>query len=331
MAALTETQVSDFRKNGYLVIEDVLATSSLDALHNEYDAILNREVPRLLTAGKIVEGHSGLPFVQRYPLILAQLQNMYDLYQHLDISLPLLHKMAPDATMNAGAAVFQQLLRNPTILDIAESLLGSELFCNPVQHTRIKPPLGAMPKGVVDSNIDKTNWHQDEAVLSDDVGDVQMLTVWVAVTDASVENGCMVCVPGSHRRDMAMHCPGNGFSSAEIFIPDDLIGQDEVVAMPVKKGGVVLLDQQTIHGSLSNTSNQTRWSFDLRYNVIGQNTGREVFPGFVARSAANPASELTDVGVWAQSWFEARDRLALLDRLEFNDRWKRYSKHQLCA
>ena len=152
------------------------------------------------------------------------------------------------------------------------------------------------------------------------------------MTDANEENGCMVCVPGSHRKDAAtMHCPGNHFSSAEIFIPDDLIAQENVVSMPVKRGGVVLLHQRTEHGSLENSSDSIRWSFDLRYNKIGQHTGREVFPGFVARSRMQPELVLSDAQAWANEWFTARDELAAKGEIAFNERWKRFGRHQLCA
>ena len=52
-----------------------------------------------------------------------------------------------------------------------------------------------------------------------------------------------------------------------------------------------------------------RWSFDLRYNPIGQDSGREVFPGFVARSRKDPASELRDPAAWAELWYQTRRRM----------------------
>ena len=82
---------------------------------------------------------------------------------------------------------------------------------------------------------------------------------------------------------------------------DELIDQERVTSMPVKKGGMVLLHHRTIHGALDNNSDRIRWSFDLRYNVIGSATGRDVFPGFVARSAAEPESELIDADKWADN------------------------------
>ena len=332
MTGLTADQINFFETNGYLIIEDVLSDPDLEAVRSEYSAILDREAARLLAEGKIADAHDGLPFEERYARILPQLDAMYDLYQHLDICLPLMHDVPADVGINTGPAVFENVLRNPAILDIAESLMGQELSCSPVQHTRIKPPKRALAGLATDSNVAKTNWHQDEAVLNDEATDISMLTVWVAITDATVENGCMVCVPGSHKGDLEvlMHCPGRAIGSAEIYIPDDLVGSG-AVPMPVGKGGVVLLHQRTKHGSLDNNTDHLRWSFDLRYYVTGQNSGREVFPSFVARSASDPASELRDPAGYAANWYDARARLSKLDRVEFNDRWKRYSDHPMCA
>ena len=81
--------------------------------------------------------------------------------------------------------------------------------------------------------------------------------------------------------------------------------------MPMQPGDVLFLTSRTIHGSLSNNSDDVRWSFDLRYNPIGQPTGRGAFPGFVARSSVDPTSELRDPAEWEALWRQARDRLAV--------------------
>jgi len=331
MPKLSQEQLEFFNINGYLIIEDVLNNHDIENIRQEYAAILDREVPKLVESGQLSQDYGALEFEERYTKILQELDDMYALYQYLDISLPLLHKMEPTASLNAGPAVFNHLLSNPKILDIAESIVGPELYSNPVQHTRIKPPQKTLTNKDLDSNVARTGWHQDEAVLSDEAVDINILTVWVAVTDATEENGCMICVPGSHKQAVSMHCPGNTFSSAEIFIPDELIDQKQVTPMPVKKGGVVLLHQLTEHASLENNSEQIRWSFDLRYNVIGQNSGREIFPGFVARSQNNPKEVLTDAQVWAEEWFSTRDQLAAKGDIAFNERWKKFNRHSLCA
>ena len=89
----------------------------------------------------------------------------------------------------------------------------------------------------------------------------------------------------------------------------------------MEPGDVLFFDKLTLHSSLPNLSDEIRISFDLRYNPIGQPTGRSAFPGFVARSRRAPETELTDAGEWAQLWRNARDQLAQVGHdLPFN-RW----------
>lgn len=69
-----------------------------------------------------------------------------------------------------------------------------------------------------------------------------------------------------------------------------------------------------MHPSLSNVSEQIRWSFDLRYNPIGQSTDREAFPGFVARSKAKPESQFPDPDEWDRLWLDCRSRMAKINQ-----------------
>ena len=84
---------------------------------------------------------------------------------------------------------------------------------------------------------------------------------------------------------------------------------------------------------MPNVSEEIRWSFDLRYNPIGQATGRTLFPGFVARSRAHPETELRDPEEWTQSWLDTRARMATVNQNGQEDvkfgRWN--SDHPDCA
>lgn len=329
MNGLSQAQKDHFNEFGYLIIEDVIDEETLTNIEQEYEAIVERVASELVAEGKISQSYAELPFKQRYMAIIDELDEVYDLYQHLDISLPLINPLPPTSTMNSGRAVFS-LLRHPAILDIAESLVGPEIYCNPVQHTRIKPPAKAIDRGFSDSNLTKTPWHQDQGVITDDADNTYMLTVWVAITDATEENGCMVCIPGTHKGELTMHCPAFT-ATTEIAIPDKLIDQTQAMPMPVKRGGVVLLHQLTEHSALENYSDSIRWSFDLRYHAIGAPTGRSVFPGFIARSQANPESEMTTAEEWGQLWQDTKDRLVVQPEFVFNTRWDSVKGHQLCA
>lgn len=90
--------------------------------------------------------------------------------------------------------------------------------------------------------------------------------------------------------------------------------------------------RMTEHASCPNLTDDIRWSFDLRYQPTGQPTGREVLPGFVARSSAEPETVLDDPAAWAELWWAARDRMAggAVD-LTIGLRWSEFSDHPVCA
>ena len=98
--------------------------------------------------------------------------------------------------------------------------------------------------------------------------------------------------------------------------------------LPVGAGGAVLFHPLTIHGSLSNRSQGVRWSFDIRYNVTGEPTGRPMFPSFVARSASAPETELREPAEWRRMWENARSRLAQQETTTIH-RWSPDAAH--CA
>ena len=329
MTGLSDTQQKTFAEQGYLVVENVLDQALLEAVSTEYEELLDRLAQDLYTAGRIPSTYAELDFDQRYCKLICVAP---EIYQHLDISLPVSNELTADSGVHAGPAVFR-LLTDNKLLDIVESVIGPEIYSNPIQHTRIKPPERLLPPAAqIDSNMARTLWHQDEAVALETAAGVNMLTVWLAITDATREQGCMVAVPGSHRfDDMAVHCPGK-IHVSEIYISDELVEQHRVVPLEVHAGGLVLLHRRTWHGAWRNQSERLRWSFDLRYQPAGQPTGRDFFPGFLARSRQHPEQVLTDPGRWAESWYKARSEIANgAVQAVFNERWGRYAQHLLCA
>ncbi|MBV9170984.1 MAG: hypothetical protein JOZ81_12965 [Chloroflexi bacterium] len=90
------------------------------------------------------------------------------------------------------------------------------------------------------------------------------------------------------------------------------------------------MTQRTMHCSLNNrTDDEVRISMDLRYQPVGQPTGRPAFApaGFVARSRAHPEQVLRDPAEWARRWYQLRAELADQQNLKFN----RWSADDLCA
>jgi hypothetical protein len=315
-----------FEEQGYLAVERVLDLErDLEPVVREYEALLDAEIRRWHAAGKLPSTFDDLPFTRRLAAFLTEVGPGG--YQALDISLPL-RGATQETPMHLGPAVFN-LLRSPRLLDVVEQFIGPEVLSNPIQHVRIKPPQALLPAGFTSSFVGQTDWHQDQGVALPEVDETAMLTVWLAVTEATVENGCLCVVPGSHTRGLATHCPAEpGGPRSNLHIPDELRGT-AFTPVPVPRGGALFLHRRTMHASLKNLSAGARWSFDLRYQPIGQPTGRPWFPSFVVRSRADPAAEVRDWTVWADLWRQARARLAAGDPVGKTNRWD--GSHPMCA
>lgn len=295
---LSDAQIREFRTQGYLVVPDVVPEVVLDAVRGEYAALLDGLYAAWQAEGRVPDG-AGMDFWTKLSVSYAA---GCDWFQPMDISLPG-DRIAPDCPMHFGPAIFD-LVTHARLLDLVEAILGPELTSNPIQHVRIKPPSPQLAANEVRAHITRTAWHQDRGVAHQSADATEMVTAWVAMTDATVENGCLQVVPGIER-GLLPHCP-----QVQTEIAPRHLDTERAVALPVRAGGVVLLHPLTPHASLPNLSDAFRWSFDLRYNVTGQSTGREHFPSFVARSRTAPEAVLRDWRLWREAWVEARARLA---------------------
>ena len=327
MPAMTKEQLEHFEHFGFVTAEGVIDPERvIDPVVDEYAGVLDSLAEELYEEGKISSKYEELEFGERVTQVYEESGEVHQGY--FDFTLPQ-RGVTEDTPFWAGPAVFNAMT-SPDLLDAVESFIGPEIYSNPVQHIRIKVPESRSPRdhlGRVKFGV--TPWHQDMGVVTPDADESLILTVWYPLMDADEENGCLQVIPGSHRgEELLTHCPGGKKVLGSLHVPESEFEVGEAVPVPVKKGDALFMTKYTIHSSLPNNSDRVRFSMDLRYNPIGQSTGRTSFPGFVARSRSNPDSELHDPVAWNQSWLDARSALAKGEEPPFN-RWD--SDHPLCA
>ena len=104
-------------------------------------------------------------------------------------------------------------------------------------------------------------WHQDNGYTF--IEPQQYLTVWLALTDATEENGCPWVVPGLHRRGTLRHhfVDPLGWECLE-----DPAG---AIAAPVAAGGAVVFSSLTPHLTGPNTTDAVRKAYILQYAPDG--------------------------------------------------------------
>jgi chlorinating enzyme len=146
------------------------------------------------------------------------------------------------------------LVRDPRVLDAVEGLIGPNLLVWRSVFFVKKPH----SPGFVD-------WHQDSAywyLSSDDV-----VTVWIALTESTVGNGCVRVVPGSHLEPEVRHKIRFAADNllvrgqrAEVDVPEERIR-----FMELSPGEMSVHHVRTLHGSGANASSGDRVGFAIRY------------------------------------------------------------------
>ena len=108
------------------------------------------------------------------------------------------------------------------------------------------------------------SWHQDASYWP--LSDSKTLTVWLAIDDADVENGCMEVIPGSHRKGLVQYHESkqeeNNVLNQTIDPKPDW---PDPVPVCLRAGEISIHSDLLIHGSKPNESNRRRCGLTLRY------------------------------------------------------------------
>lgn len=257
---LSDSQIATFHREGYLMVEDVIPHDDLQPVIDEINATIDRMAREAYQRGEIPELYESLGFEKR----LTALSRHSDDFR----------KGLLDSKLK-GPAIFD-LIRHPRLLDVAESLCGPELIASSVY--RLRPKIPNHHKGAIP-------WHQDSGYFEPYCDKSLILTVWVPLLDADEDRGCMWVIPGSHLGNVVKHVP-HGKGTGLLRIPEEMLPPG-AKAVPVKKGGALLMTNRVMHASFDNTSDVVRWSMDLRYQsaALPTNSGISRLPDEVSGSA----------------------------------------------
>ena len=149
-----------------------------------------------------------------------------------------------------------RLISDQRLLDIAEAFIGPNLALF-ASHYIAKPPESGQA----------VLWHQDGSYWP--LEPMEVVTLWLAVTDSNVENGCMRVIPGTqHERlltqeELESHDDGTNVLGSGMHV--DEIDEAKAVDIELKAGDVSVHHPALIHGSKGNQSSRWRKGLTIRY------------------------------------------------------------------
>ena len=147
-----------------------------------------------------------------------------------------------------------EIVHAPEVLDAVEDLIGPDIR---LFHLTVWPKDAGSGAYV--------SWHQDATYFA--LEPICHVTAWVALTDASIEAGCMEVVPGSHKLGQLRHAdmqdPENLLSRGQTLAVD--VDRSKTAYMPVKAGQFSLHHTHLVHNSRPNRSNDRRIGLGISY------------------------------------------------------------------
>ncbi len=274
---LSREQVEFYETEGYLVIPDLLNEQDMAATRQAMEEKVSMIADELYAEGLISDKLADRTF----PYRLADLFKGLTDQDFLKFGRGWRDRMPGYFT----------LMCNPKIMDAVESLIGGELFSNPVYNVRPKVPkvaAGAVP------------WHQDKSYWRDANAN-PVITVWIPLVDANLDNGCLHIKPQTHKKRVLKWHHETYSTTGYTALKETQLGKTPTIALPVKAGAAILFNDRVLHMSTPNLSDSVRWSVDLRYQPTDQDPMPQHGIGFLARSYKYPERVAT-----LQDWLENR-------------------------
>lgn len=142
------------------------------------------------------------------------------------------------------------------ILDLVSAFIGDDIALF-AAHYVAKPPKTGQ----------KVLWHQDGSYWPLDP--MEVMTIWLAADDSTVQNGCMRVIPGTHHQNIVPETELVKTSGKDDVLGSGLdpktLDESTAVDIELKAGDVSIHNPNIVHGSNPNTSDSWRRGLTLRY------------------------------------------------------------------
>lgn len=211
---VTAADAEFYAENGYLIVEGALSSAELTELRNEATAICR--------------GDRGTD-IRNYEPPPASATEADVLSQYLCIHFP--HKLSTS---------MHDFLSHQSIVDVTTRVIGPDVKC--MQSMLFIKSAGKPGQA----------WHQDEEFIP--TRDRSLVGGWIALDDATVENGCLWIIPGSHKHGIIWPIEVQNDPRFDCTVETHGFPYQDEDAIPVevKAGDIVFFNGYLLHRSLPN-------------------------------------------------------------------------------
>jgi len=272
---ITAAQLERYQREGFLVLEDFVASITCDALRERAEELVHEFDPRgaisiFSTAAQnhrrddyFLESGDKIRFFFEEDAFLPDGSLKQSKERSINKIGHALHEIDPVFSEFSRTLAIRQVIAD---LGIKKPLLLQSMYIFK------QPKIGG-----------EVTCHQDSTFLYTEPQDI--VGLWFALEDATIENGCLWAIPGGHGPGLKSRWVRSaGGMNFEVFDSSPW-PEERLVPLEVKKGSLIILNGLLPHKSLANRSSESRHAYSL--HVINRNSS---YPenNWLQRSAEMP-------------------------------------------
>jgi phytanoyl-CoA hydroxylase len=225
---LSQAQITRYQQDGFIVIEDFLSPAELAAWREAVTEAVQKRNGNKMPDRAEVYGKGDDADKSYYDNVFDQLINLW-----------------------VDNDKIRQIMLDERLGRMAAQLSGADSIRIWHDQALIKKPWA-----------NPTSWHLDTPYWS--FSDKRALSIWVALDDATLENGCLFFIPGSHKKT-SFENPGIGKNMGAIFDYYPTLKKDPSHAAFMKAGSCSFHNGLIVHGAHANMTPGYRRAMTCAY------------------------------------------------------------------
>jgi len=240
---MTENQKKSWNESGYILIKNFVDDKFCDDMNKEVSKIIKSLVPEDGTFSHAYAGDGHIAIREMKPSPNAK---------KIEDEISKLFRIH-------SKGIFNDFINNENLCNILEDILGPNIDCFLSQFIFKNPGAWGQP------------WHQDSSYFPFDRE--PQVAAWLATSEATLENGCLVVLPGSHKESLHEHLPddreGSNYGYTEI--KDHDFSLEEPILL--NRGDLLLFHSFLMHKSYDNKSDSRRTAMVYHFAETGTGYG----------------------------------------------------------
>nr|XP_015798504.2 phytanoyl-CoA dioxygenase domain-containing protein 1 [Nothobranchius furzeri] len=257
MDFMTDRDVQKYKEDGYVVLDGLLTPQECDELKQRMNEIVDRmDIPEHCRISFSTDHDEQLQKQGNADYFITSGDKVRFFFEKGvfddkgEFIVPKqrsLNKVGH--ALHAHESLYRKVTHSPKVQGIAKKLGLSNPVILQSMYIFKQPGIGG-----------EVTPHQDATFLyTEPLG--RVMGLWIALEDATVNNGCLWFIPGSHSTGISrrmVRTPEDTYPLTDFIGRERPYDEETFVAAPVRKGGVVLIHGEVVHRSAQNNSDDSR-------------------------------------------------------------------------